>query len=101
MSKSWDDRGKGLEDEYFHRKEQEQIERLRAMRNEREKQQQDQTSALQCPKCDGKLNEIELEGVEIDKCNKCGGVWLDAGELESLKGKSDSWVKSLWHSLKD
>lgn len=25
-----------------------------------------------------------LEGVEIDRCLECGGVWLDAGELDQI-----------------
>ena len=29
---------------------------------------------------------IELEGVEIDYCTDCGGIWLDAGELGLLLG---------------
>lgn len=27
---------------------------------------------------------LELEGIEIDYCTNCGGIWLDAGELELL-----------------
>jgi Zn-finger nucleic acid-binding protein len=27
-----------------------------------------------------------FRGVKIDKCHECGGVWLDAGELETLAG---------------
>ena len=27
---------------------------------------------------------LELEDVEIDHCLDCGGIWLDAGELELL-----------------
>jgi Zn-finger nucleic acid-binding protein len=27
---------------------------------------------------------FELEGVEVDRCLRCGGTWLDAGELEIL-----------------
>ena len=27
---------------------------------------------------------LELEGVEIDYCTNCGGIWLDTGELELL-----------------
>ena len=30
---------------------------------------------------------LELEGVEIDYCTDCGGIWLDAGELELLLGE--------------
>jgi len=29
---------------------------------------------------------LELEDVEIDYCTDCGGIWLDAGELELLLG---------------
>jgi Zn-finger nucleic acid-binding protein len=27
---------------------------------------------------------FELDGVEIDRCLRCGGTWLDAGEIEQL-----------------
>jgi Zn-finger nucleic acid-binding protein len=30
------------------------------------------------------------EEVEIDVCLNCNGAWLDLGELESLKEKSDA-----------
>jgi Zn-finger nucleic acid-binding protein len=29
---------------------------------------------------------FELDGVEIDRCLKCAGTWLDSGELERLSG---------------
>jgi len=35
-----------------------------------------------CPACNEPLVAFELEGVEIDRCLKCGGTWLDAGELD-------------------
>ena len=31
---------------------------------------------------------LELDEVEIDHCLDCGGIWLDAGELEMLLGDS-------------
>ena len=31
------------------------------------------------------LAEIELHGVKVDQCAHCGGVFLDAGELEQLE----------------
>ena len=30
---------------------------------------------------------LELQEVEIDHCTDCGGIWLDAGELEMLLGE--------------
>jgi Zn-finger nucleic acid-binding protein len=37
-----------------------------------------------CPKCDESLFILNFKDVEVDFCNRCRGVWLDAGELESL-----------------
>jgi Zn-finger nucleic acid-binding protein len=37
-----------------------------------------------CPKCKVSMVTLELNNVEIDKCFKCDGVWLDEGELEIL-----------------
>jgi len=39
---------------------------------------------MRCPKCGMELHEIELRSVKIDKCFSCEGMWLDAGELETL-----------------
>ena len=42
---------------------------------------------------------LELEDVEIDYCTDCGGIWLDAGELEQLLNEPDK-AKSLLDSFK-
>jgi len=30
-----------------------------------------------------KLIEVDYNSLKIDRCSACGGVWLDAGELEA------------------
>jgi uncharacterized protein len=37
-----------------------------------------------CPNCDSELKLSERQGVEIDYCPKCRGVWLDRGELDKI-----------------
>ena len=37
-----------------------------------------------CPVCENPLVVLELDQIEIDHCLNCGGIWLDAGELELL-----------------
>jgi Zn-finger nucleic acid-binding protein len=37
-----------------------------------------------CPACKEPLIVFELDGVEIDRCLRCGGTWLDDGELDHL-----------------
>jgi len=41
---------------------------------------------MNCPACKEPLAVLEYEGVEVDYCFACEGVWLDAGELELLFG---------------
>jgi Zn-finger nucleic acid-binding protein len=39
---------------------------------------------MDCPTCGDAMITLELADVEIDHCVGCGGIWLDAGELELL-----------------
>lgn len=41
-----------------------------------------------CPSCDTELKISERQGVEIDYCPKCRGVWLDRGELDKIIERS-------------
>lgn len=40
---------------------------------------------MNCPRCyDPVLDERDRDGVVIDVCPECKGIWLDRGELEKL-----------------
>ncbi|MFZ5641668.1 MAG: zf-TFIIB domain-containing protein [Bacillota bacterium] len=41
-----------------------------------------------CPRCNSKLVEVSKEGVLVDICAHCRGVWLDRGELDKLLSSS-------------
>ncbi len=43
---------------------------------------------MDCPVCKNAMITLELADVEIDHCTDCGGIWLDAGELELLLGEA-------------
>ena len=46
---------------------------------------------MKCPVCTGTdLNMTERQGVEIDYCPECRGVWLDRGELDKIIERSDT-----------
>lgn len=45
---------------------------------------------MQCPVCSVDLNMTDRQGVEIDYCPKCRGVWLDRGELDKIIERSAS-----------
>jgi len=44
--------------------------------------------AMQCPVCTTDLQITERQGIEIDYCPQCRGVWLDRGELDKLIERS-------------
>ena len=39
---------------------------------------------MQCPQCKVNLVMTDRQGIEIDYCAQCRGVWLDRGELDKL-----------------
>ena len=54
---------------------------------------------MDCPVCTNAMITLELENVEIDYCTDCGGIWLDAGELELLLGEPEK-ARNLINSFK-
>lgn len=100
MSEIFDDRKKALEEEYFRRKEREAIEKLRAKMTAEEQEKAKAAAALKCPRCnDAQLQAVMFEGVEIDACDKCGGVWLDANELQALSQRDErGWFARLFNN---
>jgi uncharacterized protein len=45
-------------------------------------------AGMPCPVCRVSLVMSERQGVEIDYCSQCRGVWLDRGELDKIIERS-------------
>jgi Zn-finger nucleic acid-binding protein len=43
---------------------------------------------MKCPVCSVDLSMSDRQGVEIDYCPQCRGVWLDRGELDKIIERS-------------
>jgi len=46
---------------------------------------------MNCPVCNEQLLISDKQGIEIDYCPKCRGIWLDRGELEKIIERSNSF----------
>jgi uncharacterized protein len=46
---------------------------------------------MKCPNCGETLVMTDRQGVEIDYCPKCRGVWLDKGELDKIIERSSQY----------
>ena len=44
---------------------------------------------MNCPNCNVALVMSERQGIEIDYCPTCRGIWLDRGELDKIIEKSN------------
>jgi uncharacterized protein len=82
------------QDEYFARLE---FERQRKVLDERgvraaETEREHTLSVVRgrCPKCGAELIAVPYRGIELDKCSRCQGVWLDVGELDRVVTTEDA-----------
>ncbi|MBZ6251150.1 zf-TFIIB domain-containing protein [Streptomyces olivaceus] len=46
---------------------------------------------MQCPKCHAPMHTYNRNGVQIEQCSGCRGIFLDYGELESLTRLEAQW----------
>ncbi len=47
---------------------------------------------MNCPNCNETLVMADRQGVEIDYCPKCRGVWLDRGELDKIIERASDYT---------
>lgn len=47
-----------------------------------------QAAGMPCPVCKVALVMSDRQGIEIDYCPQCRGVWLDRGELDKIIERS-------------
>lgn len=87
------------EEEYFARLE---FERRRKVLEERESQAAEEerqrilaVARGRCPKCGAELVPVSYRGIELDKCSRCQGVWLDFGELDQVVAEDTGLLGSV------
>lgn len=45
---------------------------------------------MKCPACNIELKMADRQGIEVDYCPQCRGVWLDRGELDKIIERSNA-----------
>lgn len=93
MTDAWDDRKKALENEFFHKKEQETLAKM--------KQEAIEEACLgHCPKCGKIIEPITFHGVPLDRCSGCGGVWLGPNDFKVFAAKDHrSWFERWFNDV--
>ncbi|MEG3629515.1 TFIIB-type zinc ribbon-containing protein [Streptomyces poriticola] len=49
---------------------------------------------MQCPKCRAPMHTYNRNGVQIEQCSGCRGIFLDYGELEALTRLEAQWSQA-------
>jgi hypothetical protein len=100
VANKWDERKKALEDEYFVKKEKDLLQKLKVKSEQEKKESLKELCYMCCPKCGQPLKERSFTKILVDQCSGCGGIWLDAGELETVAGREEgSWLGKLWQKM--
>src|SRR5687767_10807612 len=87
------------EDEYFARRE---AEILKAGKEAAARAAQDgerRSHFMRCPKCGAHLKTETYQGIEVDRCPECLGIWFDAGEAESVLRAEPGSFGSIFQAL--
>ncbi|MCA1655727.1 MAG: zf-TFIIB domain-containing protein [Pseudonocardiaceae bacterium] len=45
-----------------------------------------------CPKCQNTMRTVDRQGIHIDQCEGCRGIFLDRGELESIMNAEQQYA---------
>jgi Zn-finger nucleic acid-binding protein len=72
------------EDEYFVKQEAELLRTQRAQAEAALHDAERKSHFMKCPKDGHDLASSMYHGVQIETCPHCGGMWLDAGEVEAV-----------------
>jgi hypothetical protein len=94
------------EEGWFHQNEKKLIEaarqkRLDAQRAAQTKEAEDRRLVHwhKCPKCGSDMRTETIEGIEIEKCTGCEGIFFDRGEIEELLVKHDEHRRGFFRKL--
>ncbi|HVR69579.1 MAG TPA: zf-TFIIB domain-containing protein [Vicinamibacteria bacterium] len=98
------------EDEWFRANEKKLLDEARLARERREKERAAEEVAsesarlkalhfMKCPKCGHDMKEEDLQGVRVDRCTYCEGLYFDAGELDVVLLKKEEDRKGFFRRL--
>ncbi len=77
------------EDEYFVRQDAEILKENRAALTQQQLDAERRAHYMKCPKDGYDLETRQSHGVAVETCAHCGGMWLDAGELDAISRHED------------
>lgn len=72
------------EEEYFAKRDAELLRQQRDALEKTAAETERKSHYMKCPKCGYDLITGDWDGIQIDQCTHCHGIWFDAGEAEAV-----------------
>lgn len=105
-----DDVRQKMEDEWFARNEEELLRQARRdhekrskelalLQAEGEERRLKELHYLKCPKCGHDMKQKTIDGVEVDQCTTCEGIFFDKGEMDTVLLKRSEERRGFFRSL--
>ncbi len=96
------DAERAREDQYFAKRDKELLEKMREQRDAEAEAAEPSVGDIRCPRCGCELRAQVLDGVTIDECPGCGGMWLDQGEFGKLaQRENEGWFGRLFRTRRE
>src|SRR5512139_727843 len=87
------DAERGREDQFFAERDRQLLAKLRGANAESAEADREEAPPMRCPKCATHLQQRTLNGVQVEQCPSCRGMWLDHGEQEKIgRRETDGWI---------
>src|SRR5512138_2471375 len=86
------DKERGEEEDFFAKRNRQAIEKIQSGEHRIHEPAIRDAARDRCPRDGQPLVKRSIEGVQVESCAVCHGIWLTKGELESLsRRESESW----------
>lgn len=56
---------------------------------------------ITCPKCLSRMRSIDRSGITIERCESCGGIYLDRSELDQLIRLENEFVEQRYQPAQE
>jgi len=85
--------------EEIRRKREAKMREQVAKEEARQREEQKKLHWMRCPRCGDQLVEVDLQGVKVDVCKMCEGIFFERGELETVLQKHAEARRGIFRRL--
>ena len=59
----------------------------------RDRETKQEGLSMECPKCEASMQRVLHQGIEVDRCTQCKGLWFDYLEKDAMR-QGRRWIRA-------